>query len=520
MSDESRPAPGGDDIDWETLKKASLFPGGFGAERRQIWPKLLRVPLIDEDDEKADTSESTDTDPHVDERQIQLDTDRSFVLYPVDDAKKDRESLQEELHRLLVAVFRKRPKLSYFQGYHDIITVLFLTLPSEVQLACAEQISLHRIRDSMGLGLEPVLGLLRVMQNLLRTVDSDYAELLERTSPLPFYALSNLLTLFSHDMPTLPLIQHVFDYVLCRPPIIVVYLATAVVLARKDEVRRLEEEDEDGMIHSLLSGLPNITDGELPPSELIPKEEAPDEETLPPASDLEPKIEELEPELPSKTDSLPPIEETASSNGCADPNVPPAKSEEDVASIEPKVEEIDPAVVNDPPPSHFIEPTHRKPTITLASLLLHADEMYETYPPSHPSLSLSSIMGPQSVVFTWSTSCAEMPSDDAAERMVEQPELTVFPPPTAPVKEKEAERSRKRKPRKLYKRPPSRRTMIAAAVLVLGIAMAFYGVRSGLPAIPVGKGHGRHGMFLQKEWARLGGWMRSLVVGGGRFVEL
>ena len=49
-----------------------------------------------------------------------------------------------------------------------------------------------------------------------------------RVSPLPFYALSNLLTLFSHDIPTLPLIQHVFDYLLCRPPIATVYLATAV----------------------------------------------------------------------------------------------------------------------------------------------------------------------------------------------------------------------------------------------------------------------------------------------------
>ncbi|KAF8918724.1 hypothetical protein CPB85DRAFT_1430416 [Mucidula mucida] len=436
MSDESRPAPDSGDIDWETLKKASLLPGGFGAERRQIWPKLLIYP-------------STST--------------------------------------------MKIPTL--VNGYHDIITVLFLTLPSEVQLACAEQLSLHRIRDSMGLGLEPVLGLLRVMQNLLRTVDPDYAELLERTSPLPFYALSNLLTLFSHDMPTLPLIQHVFDYILCRPPIIVVYLATAVVLARKDEVRRLEEEDEDGMIHSLLSSLPYITDGDLPSSEIIPKEEALDEEALAPAPDLEPKIEELEPELPSKPDSSPQMEATASLNGHADPNVPLAKSEEDdAASIEPK--------------SHW------------ASLLLRADEMYETYPPSYPSLSLSSIMGPQSVVFTWSTSRAEMASDDVAERMVEQPELTVFPTPPEPVKEKVAEKPRKRKPRKLYKRPPSRRTMIAAAVLVLSIAMAFYGTRNGLPVLPPGRGHGRHGLFLQKEWARVGGWMRGLVIGGARFVDM
>lgn len=47
------------------------------------------------------------------------------------------------------------------QGYHDIITVLLLTLPRELQLPCAEQLSLQRVRDSMGSTLEPVLGLLR-----------------------------------------------------------------------------------------------------------------------------------------------------------------------------------------------------------------------------------------------------------------------------------------------------------------------------------------------------------------------
>jgi hypothetical protein len=47
------------------------------------------------------------------------------------------------------------------QGYHDITTVLFLTLPPSLHLPCLEKLSLHRVRDSMGPGLEPVLGLVR-----------------------------------------------------------------------------------------------------------------------------------------------------------------------------------------------------------------------------------------------------------------------------------------------------------------------------------------------------------------------
>lgn len=90
----------------------------------------------------------------------------------------------------------------------------------------------------------------RILKYLLRLADPDYAALLERcarivklsniavsdnyitssarNTPLPYFALSNLLTLFSHDVPTLELIQHIFDFLLCRPPIATVYLAAAV----------------------------------------------------------------------------------------------------------------------------------------------------------------------------------------------------------------------------------------------------------------------------------------------------
>lgn len=40
------------------------------------------------------------------------------------------------------------------------MTVLYLTLPEDVQFQCAEKLSLHRLRDAMGKGLEPLLGLL------------------------------------------------------------------------------------------------------------------------------------------------------------------------------------------------------------------------------------------------------------------------------------------------------------------------------------------------------------------------
>jgi hypothetical protein len=46
------------------------------------------------------------------------------------------------------------------QGFHDIATVLQLTLPPEVAFHTLEKLSLHRLRDSMGHTLEPLTGLM------------------------------------------------------------------------------------------------------------------------------------------------------------------------------------------------------------------------------------------------------------------------------------------------------------------------------------------------------------------------
>ncbi|TFK73411.1 hypothetical protein BDN72DRAFT_814675 [Pluteus cervinus] len=537
------------ELDWDFLKSRSLQPGGFGDDRAQLWPQLLnaRLPPSPQSDKETHKDQDTTTKEesldsthpqvttHPDEHQISLDTHRSFVLYPVEaDTMTGKDKLQADLYDLLVSLFRKRPKLRYFQGYHDIVTVLFLTLPPEIQLNCAEKISLHRVRDSMGTGLEPVLGLLHVLKKLLRIADPEYAELLEQTAPLPFYALSNLLTLFSHDMPTLPLIQHVFDYLLCRPPIIVVYLATAIILCRQDEVRRLEEEGEDGMIHSLLSGLPNISD-ELYPEAAFDetKQAVPDpgnsepSRPTPPASidhRSEDDKELLDPvgteQQQSETERIPPTGDdpetgpsdspplSGSLDGVTDPESTKTSTDAsggETNSAQPSISWAGDASETDDRDHHSPSPPPhtRRTSITLSSLLSSADALYAQYPPTLPNLCLSSIMGPQSVIFTWSEKPSHLPSDSMAESMVLHPELVVYPyqedePEYANGRSEKTEsgsetedgkqvsnrRAKDASRRAMMLRKlwilgqVEKRTMVAGAVLVVAIALAFYGIRT------------------------------------------
>ncbi|KAF8632342.1 hypothetical protein AX15_001926 [Amanita polypyramis BW_CC] len=595
-------------IDWDALRTQSLQPGGFGADRRQdIWPKLLNVAVpaasgdsdpgsgsyrdVDDDDYPnwtgeydkdedigddprgvADTNKPTDV--HKDEYQIRLDTDRSFVLYP-DDSKTHipRPKLQSDLNQLIVSIFRNRPKLNYFQGYHDVMTVVYLTLPSELQFACAEKLSLHRLRDSMLHSLEPVLGLLRVLKNLLRLADPEFAKLLEQDSPLPFYALSNLLTLFSHDMPTLPLIQHVFDYLLCRPPIAVVYLAAAMLLARKDYIQSVEDQVEPFMLHPILSSLPPLTEGfesteQKPPddqsllksedtsllSSLDDVKQEPCNEPPPVcSSDDNIKIELSSLDVVVKQE-LPDYSSVLDENGPLRPLAPDAIRPPPPGPDPMRLADLPPRQPSPPikaKPDHEPEPTSSPspsldtglplpatPPIPLPTILSHADSIYTQYPPSHPLLRLSSIMGPQSVMFTWSETFADLPSDTMAEAMIGKPELVVYPvsPEEMEGSEEEGgsggegsetdsgseydERRRgkrvgshkRRKTRKeggkdgvvwgrmrrktirkkirkllnVFGTGPSGaqithvdgRTMVAGAVLVLGVAMAVYGIKA------------------------------------------
>ncbi|TDL22708.1 hypothetical protein BD410DRAFT_193913 [Rickenella mellea] len=566
---------------WDELRRLSLEDGGFGSRRIAAWTYLLQIestssaesPTTGEPTQKEQTEESysssliTDLESeddeneksvveHPDERQIKLDTDRSFVIYPVVDDYRERVEMQTDLNDLIVTIFRKHPKLSYFQGYHDIITVLFLTLPKEVQLQCAEKLSIHRLRDAMGKGLEPMVGLLRIMKNILRLADPSYATLLESNAPLPYFALSNLLTLFSHDVPTLALIQHVFDYLLCRPPIATVYLAIAVILTRKEEAIRLQEDGEEGMLHSLLTSLPDLTDGDeledppdLPKSELngqtdVKTGDNSSERHLPSPSMSHERLDDETESTSTKMEGTSHVNSAVTNDG-EDPTSPFVHVKELTASYHDGDSTTQSTYLGSsntlqthekqPPPdsastdddfegdSGHLDPSRsiqriRRPRVALKDLLSKADSLLSLYPPDHPLLAVSSIMGPQSAIFTWSE--AIMVDDATAEEMVDHPELIVLPyvdpedqrrlsDDDEDIDEKGPDARHRRARRKLTK--PRRlgsvekRTVVAGAVLVLGIVVAVYGMRGSASRDGIfgrnGFGHHDRGLRRAGRWA-------------------
>jgi hypothetical protein len=102
---------------------------------------------------------------------------------------------------------------------------------------------------------------------LLKVADPELAAFSANISPvptLPFFALSWILCLFSHDVDTLEPIQRMFDYLLSRNPISAIYLAVAILVAKKPQMLQLakklgsEAMDDPSLLHPLFARLPPL----------------------------------------------------------------------------------------------------------------------------------------------------------------------------------------------------------------------------------------------------------------------
>ncbi|CEL57684.1 GTPase-activating protein gyp10 OS=Schizosaccharomyces pombe (strain 972 / ATCC 24843) GN=gyp10 PE=4 SV=1 [Rhizoctonia solani AG-1 IB] len=463
--------------DWYSLRELSNQPGGFQNARSVAWPFLLHVAgasgeqneMKEEAEETQDPQPSSTRTPHRDERQVGLDTNRAFVHYPIENQQR-KDKRKKQLTELIVGVLERRSQLSYFQGYHDILSTLQLTLHPSLEKdeeawhllqECSLKITLHRARDAMGVGLEPLTGQLRILRRLIRLADPGLAILIEEASPLPYWAISPLMTLYTHDLPTLALAQRVMDWMLARPPNAVIYLVATFVIQKKDEIQKLVDDGDDGMMHSFLSSLPELEADELP--ELVDQSS-----DLP--TDFGSSEDALAYSLVSSTEPPPYTEKSlvtensldgpqGSMNSPVDPKAPaPPSPASSLSSLPPQ----------DPNVEH-----QSGPTVPLSQILQAADRLRTRFPIYHEKLRLEETLGPHSMLRTWSEDPEEIIADDKAEEYVLATDQIVYPdldddvfdpyppPPPPPIK----------KSRMLLARLPRLDMMTCATLGVIAVAV-------------------------------------------------
>ncbi|QRW05430.1 Rab-GTPase-TBC domain protein [Ceratobasidium sp. AG-Ba] len=452
--------------DWGKLASISSQPGGFQGARTVAWPFLLHaIPstAVQDIESKEGNEKSYES-----------------CICALPRCQQFKERRRKQLTDVILGVLREHPQLSYFQGYHDIISTLQLTLhPSldtdeealRVLRACATKISLHRARDAMGAGLEPLTGQLRILRRLLRISDPELAILIEESTanPLPYWAISPLMTLYTHDLPTLELAQRVMDWILCRPPDAVIYLVAAFVLEKKAGVKKLIEEGDDGMMHSFLSNLPELEADEL---------EFEDEDTRTegtatppgraPGSVVEGETSSIAPPLTEDSSAVGSLSEAATPSGRSSPTSGAIYSndlrdstdfgQDNITDSEKS--RIDALAIRSPPSPALstsslpppIAPSNNttESAVPLSGILQKADKLRDKYPISLEALRLDATIGSRSMLRTWSTDPQQILGDAAAEEAVLDttevvlPDLDddVFEPYPPPEPEPEAAKGR------------------------------------------------------------------------------
>jgi len=224
---------------------------------------------------------------HRDERQVELDILRSFVG-PISasggalEKSANRQRRRQQLQDVVVGVLRRHPSLNYYQGYHDVISTLLLVLSPhhptvtisetgawaskadfDLVLEASERFSLFFLRDFMTKGIDPCMGWLKVLRNLVRQVDPTFSKtVVEQASPLPFFALSWLITLLSHDLELgAAASSKVFDAILIGGPETILWIIAALLLQSREELingdgMQEEEYGDPALLHHTLSKLP------------------------------------------------------------------------------------------------------------------------------------------------------------------------------------------------------------------------------------------------------------------------
>ncbi|RKP12538.1 rab-GTPase-TBC domain-containing protein [Piptocephalis cylindrospora] len=204
--------------------------------RRLVWPLLLHGPT-------TATAKPISRTKHADEDQLALDVHRSSLPVSRNQGKRHRQREKSDISVVATQVLRANPDLHYYQGFHDVCATLASVLGSDPPFPVST--------DAMEKDLEKVTANLDLLYPLIRQQDPKVAAFLLESGTPPYFALSWVITWFSHDIDRPASIVRLFDLFISSHPFMPLYLSAAVVMHHRQEL--LDSECDYPTLHTLLT---------------------------------------------------------------------------------------------------------------------------------------------------------------------------------------------------------------------------------------------------------------------------
>ncbi len=160
-------------------------------------------------------------------------------------------------------------QLFYYQGFHDVTALCLINLESpSLTTLLLQRLSQHHFRDAMRPNFDSVSHLLSsVFKPLLHVVDPelhDYIFLDSYVGPDCIFALSWILSWFSHDIIDVQVASRLIDVFLASHMSMPIYISAALLSHQRDFI--FQTESDFSAIHVALTNLLKIKDrnsGEL-----------------------------------------------------------------------------------------------------------------------------------------------------------------------------------------------------------------------------------------------------------------
>ncbi|ORX49748.1 RabGAP/TBC [Piromyces finnis] len=208
-------------------------------ETKKIIAKNLILENEDEDDDpdRMDKLKQIENESkYRDKRQIMLDVNRAFVHFPKGLKAKEKTIKQIELSNVIMYSLKDHSYLHYYQGYHDICSLLLLVLGEDIAKSCAEVLALYWLREYMKETLEPTLEVMSLLYPILKYADPKIYKLVYNNMIPPYFSISWVITWCIHDLRDTSEMERIFDFFISNNPIMPIYFAAAVILAQKDQL--------------------------------------------------------------------------------------------------------------------------------------------------------------------------------------------------------------------------------------------------------------------------------------------
>lgn len=229
--------------DLPSIRRIGRQHGFPRRSRARLWCLLLGVTGL----EAGQDGEGDHTTAHPDEKQVVLDTNRSFTnLKELENLAWRAEKVPDlklALERVIVDVLRTHPYLHYYQGLHDIAQLLLIVCGEARAKAMLRRMSVVHLRDFMLSTLQPTTTLLHLTFELIRLVDPPLHRHLQAIGVEPFFAIASLLTWWTHILDDHEDSCRVFDYLLSSPTYAILYTIVSAMVGKRDEVLACDSSD-------------------------------------------------------------------------------------------------------------------------------------------------------------------------------------------------------------------------------------------------------------------------------------